>query len=286
MILLLDKPSSKSAACIMALTVSLFFLVSPLGAQSSDSDTEVPSPAGRASTTHLRAWAGFPLDYANIERYSIEFEAPTANFKGHVLAGVAGFGSTSFGPSDFLEAPAARYRFRLVKDGAATDAPPLASTEANLHGDRAYTLLATIDPATGRAALQIVQEFPSDPELDGLYILNLIHDVPLALTVPGSKPQRIARTESPSFVPSSALGNASLIFHTKNRRGRNIEIPYKYEGGRRTVVFMRDMYGQATVAPFDAIPLPDAESTDPDTQDGSVAQTEENFRLTTGGQQP
>lgn len=74
--------------------------------------------------------------------------------------------------------------FRIRKEGADESAP--IELERNLKKDNSYTLLVVL--TDGKPVFNLVEDYPPNPETSGIYVYNLLKDVPLQATVGRGKP--------------------------------------------------------------------------------------------------
>lgn len=211
-----------------------------------------PSPAPQASqggVSHLRTWAVLG-DTNSTNTYSLSCEmakAPEEDKMRMLFAGIKGCYRSGYG-SGYVILPAGKVQFSLLRGNAKVD-----ELDATLEKDAAYTLLAILENGTPK--LKLVQEYPTPPEEDGIYIFNLLAEPALFVQIGESAPKPVSYSVALPFVIPAAQLTGPVTFVYPSKKKTEIRRSVSYEGkGRVSAVFMRNNYSRPSVFVYPSEP--------------------------------
>lgn len=235
----------------------LFALTLPLPAQEPEPSLEpTPEEEPLQGTTHLRIWTVLG-DLQSPDAYTLvrEPEKPKEGEEKHVVfTGLKGCYRSGYG-AGYEDLAAGKYRYTLLRG----DSPGSTVDQAELvlQKDASYTLLAVLDQ--GVPKLRLVQEYPTPPELDGIYVFNLLSDPPLQVQIGEAAPRTIPySTTQPFVIPAAQVRNSSITFIYPTRRKTSVRKQADYSGsGRMSAVFMRNNYSRPSIFVYPSAPSQD-----------------------------
>lgn len=196
------------------------------------------------ASSHFRTWAVLG-DLSTKETYSLVCETGKGDEDRQVVfSGIRGCYRGGYG-AGYQEVPAGKACFRLLRDGSPNG--ELDRIEEDLEKDAAYTVLAIFQ--NGIPRLQLIRESPTAPELDGVYIYNLLPEATLKVAAgKGAANQVPEFGGQPLVIPAAQISGGTLTFLYASRQHPEARQEVSYPGhGRLSVVFMRNNYSNPNI---------------------------------------
>ncbi|TLD71307.1 hypothetical protein FEM03_07185 [Phragmitibacter flavus] len=212
--------------------------------------------AAGQQVAYVRYWAvlGDPSSQATYSLFATPDNPGGGDEKQEVFSGLKGSYRSGFG-KDYSKVTPGKRRYTLVLDGDMQE--KVAEVEHDFEKGSAYVLIAAFEH--GKPVLNLIPEFPTEPEKDGIYIYNLLTEPALKVQIGNFEPEVVPSSVFlPLHIPAAKTGGSPVTLLYESKRKTQIRNAVRYDGhGRTTVVFMRDGYSRPAAFVYSANPVTD-----------------------------
>ncbi len=130
--------------------------------------------------------------------------------------------------------------FRIRKEGADESAP--IELERNLKKDNSYTLLVVL--TDGKPVFNLVEDYPPNPETSGIYVYNLLKDVPLQATVGEGQALQVPYSATPTLLRAEQVLGKTVTISAIIKNKTRVLMTLDYTGTKISAVLLRNRYQQ------------------------------------------